>query len=309
MKRPFFDGRKTVVVNEQISGDFVPAEDVVMTVVSNGLALRGQSRGELLLVLPAQYSHCWHIEGDSEAEMFRANLMQVGIRFQGALDIRLEHRFSPFWGSSCRRTDAQDVDRLEMAFARQINRAGGHNTLPIRLASVDGGGVNLLRDVLDQDVPFGAANMEFSREPTSHSELGDVFRVTARGEATQYYVSTGQHQSRPGLHTFSMWVDPNSIRHIRIQLMDQSLQGVWADLDLEKKTATVNNLSALGSVRFLDEREGWLHIAVSTELSDPQVYTLLQVLDQNNRESTFDARGETIRFASPRLEFGTKVMR
>ena len=118
MKSQDFDGRRTVLVDRPTSGNFVGATGGTITVETGGFSIRASSAGESLLVLPVQYSNCWHIEGAGEAALFRANLLQLGIRFSGELAARLRLVFGPFGHSACRFRDVDDMHRLEVAAAR-----------------------------------------------------------------------------------------------------------------------------------------------------------------------------------------------
>ena len=118
MRAPGFDGARTAIVTEKLRGDFRPARDASMIVERGGLSLRAASAGESLLVLPVQYSHCWQLRGAPNATLFRANLMQLGIRFSGELNAQLRQVFGPLWHSHCRVEDADDMTRLKIAEAR-----------------------------------------------------------------------------------------------------------------------------------------------------------------------------------------------
>jgi len=118
MKSQDFDGRQTVLVDRPTSGNFVRATGGTITVETGGFSIRAASAGESLLVLPVQYSNCWHIEAAGEAALFRANLLQLGIRFSGELAARLRLVFGPFGHSACRFRDVDDMHRLEIAAAR-----------------------------------------------------------------------------------------------------------------------------------------------------------------------------------------------
>jgi hypothetical protein len=118
MKNRNFDGKQTVVTDAGIAGSFLPAREVSMTLISGGLSLRAASDGDSLLVLPVQYSHCW-VTTDPKVSFFRANMMQLGVRFSGPLSSDIKLEFGPFWHSYCRRQDAHDAERLNMAVARR----------------------------------------------------------------------------------------------------------------------------------------------------------------------------------------------
>src|SRR5262249_10170969 len=109
MRAVAFDGAHTVIVTERIRGDLIPAREASMIVERGGLSVRASSAGESLLVLPVQYSHCWQLRNAPNAVLFRANLMQLGIRFSGELNAQLRHVFGPLWNSSCRAEDAEDM--------------------------------------------------------------------------------------------------------------------------------------------------------------------------------------------------------
>ena len=54
----------------------------------------------------------------ADALRFRANLMQLGIRFSGELKAELRQVFGPLWHSHCRVEDAEDMTRLKVTEAR-----------------------------------------------------------------------------------------------------------------------------------------------------------------------------------------------
>jgi hypothetical protein len=109
--------RQVRLIRKKIKGHFVAATGATMTVRLGGVAVRASSAGESLLVLPVQYSHCWQIVSGSDATLFRADLMLLGISFSGDLQVELRQMFGPFWDSACRVADAGDAGRLEMADA------------------------------------------------------------------------------------------------------------------------------------------------------------------------------------------------
>jgi hypothetical protein len=115
---PHFDGRQSVVTHEAMQGTFVAAINAEMIVERGGLSLRASSAGESLLVLPVQYSRCWQLQDAPNATLFRANLMQLGIRFSGELRAQLRQVFGPLWNSYCRVEDAGDMQRLKISEAR-----------------------------------------------------------------------------------------------------------------------------------------------------------------------------------------------
>jgi hypothetical protein len=113
-----FDGRNEVVTDSALSGPWVPATNVRLTYERYGLHLSADSAGNSLLVLPAQFSRCWQAQGEGEPRLFRADLMQLGVRFSGRLDAKLLFRLGPILAGSCRVEDFHDMERLRIREAR-----------------------------------------------------------------------------------------------------------------------------------------------------------------------------------------------
>jgi hypothetical protein len=117
MREPDFDGRHIVVTDESLPGGFLPATASRLTLTKSGFMIHASSTGQSVLVLPIQYSHCWTAL-DPHVQLFRADLMQLGIRFTGTLDAELVFRFGPLFAGRCRLEDVYDMDRLKIMDAR-----------------------------------------------------------------------------------------------------------------------------------------------------------------------------------------------
>jgi hypothetical protein len=125
MHDPQFDGRKTVVTDvtdPAIEGPLVAASGTSLTYETYGFRVKARSEGRSVLVLPAQFSRCWTVEGTGAPRLFRANLMQLGLQFSGTLDARLVFRHGPLFASACRLQDVEDMARLEIARGRVVPR-------------------------------------------------------------------------------------------------------------------------------------------------------------------------------------------
>lgn len=119
MHEPGFDGARQVVTDAALDGaGLVPATDARLIYEPDGFHLTAHSSGRSLLVLPAQYSHCWSIDAAAPATLFRADLMQLGVGFTGDLDARLVFRYGPILAGSCRLEDLGDMARLRVREAR-----------------------------------------------------------------------------------------------------------------------------------------------------------------------------------------------
>jgi hypothetical protein len=118
MHDPGFDGRRQVVTEAAIDGALVPSTGARLVYERDGFHLTADSPGQSVLVLPIQYSHCWTVSGRGAPSLFRADLMQLGVRFNGALDAQLVFRFGPILASGCRVEDLRDMSRLDIRHAR-----------------------------------------------------------------------------------------------------------------------------------------------------------------------------------------------
>jgi hypothetical protein len=118
-----FDGSRTVVTDADLSGSYVPAHDASLVNDKQGFHLMANSASRSILVLPVQYSHCWTAIGTGAPRLFRANIMQMGVAFEGRLDVRLVFRFGPIFAGQCRVMDMEDMERLRIKEARDRTEA------------------------------------------------------------------------------------------------------------------------------------------------------------------------------------------
>ena len=111
---PNLDPSETVVVEMDviIPDELTSARDVVMKYVRGDLRVTATSDGHSLLVLPIEYSHCWHVSprssSSTDVELVRVNVLLMGIRFKGNLDADLRFRYWPLRNSGCRLADLAD---------------------------------------------------------------------------------------------------------------------------------------------------------------------------------------------------------
>ena len=128
MHDPQFDGRMTVLADLPIEVPLTPASDVRLTYETYGFHLQAESAGTSVLVLPPQFSRCWSASGSGSPILFRADLMQLGIKFSGKLDVRLVFRYGPLFAADCRLKDVADINRLDITHGRVIPRVPAHRT-------------------------------------------------------------------------------------------------------------------------------------------------------------------------------------
>ena len=120
-----FDGRSTVVTDSTdpaIDGPLIPATNARLTYETYGFRLQANSTGKSLLIVPAQFSRCWSVEGSGSPQLFRANTLQLGVAFTGDIDARLVFRYGPLFAASCRLRDVADMQRLDIAHGRVVPR-------------------------------------------------------------------------------------------------------------------------------------------------------------------------------------------
>lgn len=111
---PNLDPSETVVVDmdAELPDELTSARDVVMSYVRGDLRVTANSNGHSLLVLPIEFSHCWHVSprssSSTDVELVRVNVLLMGIRFKGSLDADLRFRYWPLRNSGCRLADLAD---------------------------------------------------------------------------------------------------------------------------------------------------------------------------------------------------------
>jgi hypothetical protein len=96
------------------SVELVPATRSRLIAIKDGYQVTASAPGEAMIILPLQYSHCWQVENADDPNslrIFRANIVQTGILFNGTLNVRLRFDFEP-WRAGCRLEDARDIERF-----------------------------------------------------------------------------------------------------------------------------------------------------------------------------------------------------
>jgi hypothetical protein len=115
---------KTIVVTESLRSDLTKAVNVALFTERQGLRVKGESSGQSILLLPIQFSRCLRlVDSMPEMKLFRANLMETGLLFEGMIDVRIELHNGPFDDPACRLRDYWDMKHLDFAdAARNIPR-------------------------------------------------------------------------------------------------------------------------------------------------------------------------------------------
>jgi hypothetical protein len=107
--------RNEAVTFTPVDGRFVPAKGSELRFVRDGFRIVADSAGDSLLLLPVQYSRCWHLltastdTNRSDLRLYRANGFQTLLRFNGHVDARFKFRFGLFGSSACRLEDVAEL--------------------------------------------------------------------------------------------------------------------------------------------------------------------------------------------------------
>jgi hypothetical protein len=110
---------RIVFVQEDLQGPYTPARHSSMTLKRDGYRVSAEADGLSLLLLPIQFSRCLavadHAGGAVKPRLYRANLIQTLVLFEGRLDATIEFDFGFFGNASCRLRDGRDVAAMTKA--------------------------------------------------------------------------------------------------------------------------------------------------------------------------------------------------
>ena len=296
MSAPGFDGRRTVATDDpSIGGNLVPATGAAMTVRMGGVALKASSTGQSVLVLPVQYSHCWRIVSGGGATLFRANLMQLGVRFSGELRVELRQVFGPFWQSGCRVADAADVERLRLVDAL------GTGADPHR---IPGDGINLIAFPEALDTAIDNRVMASIKPGGAPNAPVREYTITAEGTVGQHHVMLSVPKLAPGPYTLSMQVRANGAPRMALEIKD-GVDGAFAEFLLPTRNVWVRRLGEgdklNATIQEIDSE--WLQLTVTSTFETGTGDVYIHLLDKGGR-AAFPPHGETVTIRAVMLERG-----
>jgi hypothetical protein len=296
MADPAFDGRQTLVTDDaSIGDDLVPATGAAMTVRLGGVALKASSAGQSVLVLPVQYSHCWQIVSGSDATLFRANLMQLGVRFSGELRVELRQFFGPFWQLSCRLADAADAERLRMADAVGAS---------LELHKTPGDGNNVIPSPEALETVISSSEIASIKAVAAPNAPVREYKITAQGKLSEHYAVLPAPKLAPGTYTLSMQVRADSTPRVALQINDGA-NGVFAEYLLPTRNVWVHRLGQGDKLNATIQkiRDEWLQLtATSTVLTDTG-HVFVHIADRGNTRA-FKPNGEAVTIRAVKLERG-----
>jgi hypothetical protein len=301
MSQPDFDGRQTVVTNDvSLPDDLVPAEGAVMTVRLGGVALSASSTGQSVVVLPVQFSHCWRIVSGSDATLFRANLMQLGVLFSGELRLELRQIFGPFGDSACRVKDATDATQLRM-----LDAAGtvADENKPA------GDGLNLIPGAGALDQVFDHSSIASIKAVKLPNASVPAYMIAAEGERTQHYLALDLPKLTPGVYTLSMQVRAKDSRFMGLQMKDGADNDVSVDYLPSQRQVWIIRKGAGASldatVRAVDDE--WFQTTLTSTLSTETGNRIFIHLKDKGNHDIFVPRGQAITIRAIKLERGEKA--
>jgi hypothetical protein len=296
MADPAFDGRHTLVTDDASIGDnLVPATGASMTVRLGGVALRAASAGQSVLVLPVQYSHCWQIVSGSDATLFRANVMQLGVRFSGELRAELRQIFGPFWQSSCRLADAADAERLRMA-----NAVGAS----LEMHKIPGDGINVIPSPEALDTVISSSEIASIKAVAAPNAPVREYKITAQGKLSEHYAVLPAPKLTPGTYTLSMQVRADSTPRVALQINDGA-NGVFAEYLLPTRNVWVHRLGQgdklSATIQKIDDE--WLQLTVTSTVLTDKGHVFVHIADRGNTRA-FKPNGEAVTIRAVKLERG-----
>jgi hypothetical protein len=135
LARKEIDLERTVVVESPLPSGLVEASGASITPVGEELEINALSAGMSALLLPLEFSNCLKItpsteDGEMAPHLFRANLLQTGVLFEGRLDAKIRYFTGPFEGASCRLDDLRDMKRLRIEAANSARAAVPFKAIP-----------------------------------------------------------------------------------------------------------------------------------------------------------------------------------
>jgi hypothetical protein len=128
MIQPNFDFTRQVVLSTAIDKSLVPARNMQMSLIRNGLHVSGHTDGTSLIVLPQQFSHCLRTR-DGSVRLVRANLMMTGVIFSGEIDTDIISDYGLFT-PRCRWADISDIKKLQIQIDARVVPLSGEGLFP-----------------------------------------------------------------------------------------------------------------------------------------------------------------------------------
>jgi amino acid adenylation domain-containing protein len=169
---------------------------------------------------------------------------------------------------------------------------------------LQGGGVNLLEGVDEKSMYLAGARIELDNDKGLLTGEG-VFRLVTNGESGEHYAVLSWAAPVAGQTIFSIYVRRSSTAWVRLQLLDDSVNGLIVDYALASDAYRATRVGKATKLDLEVDKSGtdWRRIAVSASLPAATGKIIIQLADPTG-SSNF-ARGDvSLLFQAPMVEVG-----
>lgn len=114
MREPAFNLQDAVVTTRADFPALTPVNNSVILLDTNGVRIKASSSGNSLLILPLEFTNCFHMNviSGSTPKLFRVDIALTGLLFTGKIDVVLDNRLSLFDNPRCRLKDYREFSQL-----------------------------------------------------------------------------------------------------------------------------------------------------------------------------------------------------
>jgi hypothetical protein len=122
--------------------------------------------------------------------------------------------------------------------------------------------------------------------------VSKTYTLSAAGEPGEHYIALPVEAASSGRFAFSLMVRPAGTHHLRLQLLDRGLNGVFGDFNLEDQTTGLQRLGVARGLSASNEpsRDGWRKLTLVARLPQDGARVLIQLADRSGGTG-FPARG------------------
>jgi hypothetical protein len=169
---------------------------------------------------------------------------------------------------------------------------------------LQGDGVNLLAGVDEKSMQLAGARIELDRDKGLITGE-EVFRLVTNGESGEHYAVLSWAAPVAGQTTFSMYVRRSSTASVRLQLLDDNVNGLIVDYALATDAYRATRVGKATKLDLEVDKSGtdWYRIAISASLPSATGKIIIQLADPTG-SSNF-ARGDvSLLFQAPMVEAG-----
>jgi hypothetical protein len=170
---------------------------------------------------------------------------------------------------------------------------------------LQGSGVNLLAGVDERSMQLAGARIELVHDKSRMINGEGVFRLVTNGEPGEHYAVMSWAAPAAGQTTFSIYVRRSSALWVRLQLLDDSINGLIVDYALATdayRATRIGKATKLG-VEADKSSPHWRRIALSASLPASVGKIIIQLADPTG-SSNFAGGDVALGFQAPMVEAG-----